>query len=79
MDYGSDCAYGCYGVFCLPNVSPKVYTYGTFLHAIVDELENFQLRIDFWSACDYHWHWTAINDLVKVLNPNGPSLPQRLA
>jgi hypothetical protein len=67
VDYGSDCAYCSYRMLCLPNVSSKVYAYGAFLHAIVDEVENFTLRFGFGSACDYHGHWAAFNDLFEAV------------
>ena len=67
MDYGSDCAYGSYGMFCLPNISSKVYAYGAFLHAIIDEVEYFTLGVDFWSSSDYYWHWAAVNDFLEII------------
>src|SRR3990170_2048674 len=67
VDYGSYGAYGGYGMFSLPNVSSKVYAYGAFLHAVIDEVEHFALSVDFWSASNHHGHWAAVNDLFEVV------------
>ena len=51
----------CDWVFGLPDVSAQVNAYRAFLHAIVDEVEDFLLCFSFGSACDYDWDWAAFD------------------
>ena len=65
VDNGSDCPNCCYRMFCLPDVSAQVYANCAFLHAVVDEVENFPLRFGFWSTCNYHRNRAAFNDFLE--------------
>ena len=66
MDYGADSFDGCNWSFGLPDVAAQVDANCAFLNAVVNEVENFPLRISLWSTSNNNWHWATVNDFFKV-------------
>jgi len=65
MDNGAQGFYHGHGVLILPDVSPQIHTYGTFLDAIINKLKYFVSCRYFGPTSNDYWNGTALYNPLK--------------